>query len=204
MFCKILWENRKKGDIYNDCLTSVDCVDCPIPFAGRRFHTHKWKFGSGLRYEVAVSILSGDVVWINGPFECGSWPDISVFRAGLLSMLEDGERCEADDGYIGAAPKYIRCPKCLNNPSIMASMQSLVRRRHETVNKRFKQWNSLKSVFRGHITKHGQYFRVAAIVTQLCIEGGEPLFKVDYEDPDFDNHYFDESDGEDSDGDGAE
>jgi hypothetical protein len=32
-----------------------------------------------------------------------------------------------------------------------------------------------------------------------CIENGEPLFKVDYEDPDFDNYYFDESDGDEDD-----
>jgi hypothetical protein len=28
---------------------------------------------------------------------------------------------------------------------------------------------------------------------------GEPLFKVEYEDPDFDNYYFDESDGDEDD-----
>jgi hypothetical protein len=32
-----------------------------------------------------------------------------------------------------------------------------------------------------------------------CIENGEPLFKVEYEDPDFDNYYFDESDGDEDD-----
>ena len=153
-----------------------------------------------MRYEVAVSIIGGDVVWINGSYECGSWPDISIFRDGLLSMLEDGERIEADDGYIGAAPKYARCPKSISNPSIMEAMQSVVRRRHETVNKRFKQWSVLKSAFRGDIDQHGKYFRLAAIVTQLAIDNGEPLFRVDYEDPDFDNDYFDESDGDEDDG----
>lgn len=82
---------------------SVDTVDFRIPFHGRKFHTHKWKFGSGLRYEAAVCILTGELVWINGPFEPGIWNDVSIFRSCLLSMLEDGERVEADDGYIGAA-----------------------------------------------------------------------------------------------------
>jgi hypothetical protein len=32
-----------------------------------------------------------------------------------------------------------------------------------------------------------------------CIENGEPLFKVEYEDPDFDNYCFDESEGDEED-----
>ena len=33
-------------------------------------------------------------------------------------------------------------------------------------------------------------FGSAACATQLCIRSGEPLLSVDYEDPDFDNLYF--------------
>jgi hypothetical protein len=199
---KILWKNRKKGDILNDCLVSVDCVDFRIPFHGRRFHTHKWKFGSGLRYEVAVGILSGDVVWISGPYEPGIWNDISIFRNGLLSMLEEGERIEADDGYRGAAPRYVKCPRSMgHHGGSTEAMQAIVRRRHESVNKRFNQWMILKSIYRGDIRNHGQLFRTVAIITQLAIENGEPLFSVDYEDPDLDNNYFEESDSEEDDND---
>jgi hypothetical protein len=45
---------------------SVDCVDFPIPHAGRKFYTHKWRFHSALRYEIAVVyslvIVFGSVV----------------------------------------------------------------------------------------------------------------------------------------------
>jgi hypothetical protein len=128
---------------------------------------------------------------------------VSIFRNGLLSYLEDGERVEADDGYIGAAPRFVKCPKSMGHHPTTEAMQSVVRRRHETVNKRFNQWNILKSVFRSEITMHGQAFRFVAIVTQLAIQNGEPLFSVDYEDPDFDNLYFEgeESDGDESDSD---
>lgn len=182
----------------NDCLVSVDGTDFQIPFQGRRFHSHKYKFGSGLRYEVAVCILSGDLVWINGPFEPGIWNDITIFRSSLLSHLDDGERVEADDGYRGCAPRYVKCPQSMGHHDTTAAMQSVVRRRHETVNKRFKQWSILKSVYRGNIAHHGKAFRFVAIVTQMAIENGEPLFRVDYEDPDFDNLYVDDSDVEDS------
>ena len=113
-------------------------------------------------------------------------------------MLEDGERVEADDGYRGAAPRYVKCPRSMgHHGETTDAMQSIVRRRHETVNKRFNQWMIMKSIFRGDITKHGKAFRTVLIVTQLAIENGEPLFSVDYEDPDFDTYYFEESDGDD-------
>jgi hypothetical protein len=172
----------------------VDGTDFQVPFAGRKFHSHKYKFGSALRYEVAVSILHGDLVWINGPYEPGIWNDLMIFRNALLSELDDGERVEADDGYVGEAPRYVKCPKSIGNHEAMAADAAFVRRRHETINRRFKQWGILKQVFRGDLSKHGQAFCLCAIVTQLCIENGEPLFQVDYEDPDWDNFYFDDAD----------
>ena len=55
--------------------------------------------------------MGGDVVWVHGPFPCGDWPDIVIFRSSLISFLDEGERVEADDGYVGEAPMYIKCPK---------------------------------------------------------------------------------------------
>ena len=65
-----------------------------------------------------------------------------------------------------------------------------MRSRHEAINKRFKQWGCLKQMLRGNILHHGRYFRRCYFATQLCIENGEPLFSVEYEDPSFDNLYF--------------
>ena len=133
------------------------------------------------------------------------WPDISIFRNALLSKLGNGERVEADDGYIGGAPMHIKCPKSIAHKEESDRMQSLVHRRHETINNRFKQWQILKQVHRNDISHHGRVFHCIAILTQLAIENGEPLFSVDYEDPDLDNHHFpvddgdDDSDGEDDD-----
>lgn len=70
-----------------------------MPELGPRFSSHKFAKKSGMRYEVALCILTGDIVWINGPFPCGYNPDITIFRMSLLSHLEEHERVEADDGY---------------------------------------------------------------------------------------------------------
>lgn len=196
---QIVWSDRFEGDIQNDCLTSVDTTDFQIPYYGRKFKSHKFKFGSALRYEIALCILSGVTVWINGPYEPGMWNDLMIFRNAMLSELEDGERVEADDGYRGESPRYIKCPASIGRQEEMEQAAAFVRHRQETINKRFKQWGILKQVYRGDIAHHGRIFRVVAIVTQLAILHGEPLFGVDYKDPDFDNLYFDDGDVSDDD-----
>ena len=185
----------------NDCLLSVDGTDFQIPYHGRRFHSHKYRFGSCLRYEVGICSLSGELVWINGPYEPGIWNDLMIFRDSLKTMLHPGERVEADDGYRGDSPGFVKCPQSIGSHELTVAMSAIVRRRHETVNKRFKQWGILKQVYRGDLSKHHEVFRVVAIVTQLAIENGEPLFATEYQDPDFDNLYFndyhlDNEDGE--------
>lgn len=110
---QICWENRKDGDTGEDCLVTIDGKDFETDKQGKNikaFWGHKFR-NSGLRYELAFAIKTGHLVWINGPFPAGDWPDISIFRQGLKHMLEENERVEADDGYIGEDPKLIKTPK---------------------------------------------------------------------------------------------
>jgi hypothetical protein len=152
---------------------SVDATD---------YRTYEWKpfwpgwfspkfRGPGLRYEIALCIRTGDIVWINGPFPCGRYPDIKIFRRDLIFELEDGEMVEADLGYRGE-PQYVKTPQPGND------VQARVRARHETVNKRFKQWNCLSRVFRHQLERHQVTFGAVAVITQLALENGEPLFDV--------------------------
>jgi DDE superfamily endonuclease len=179
-----LWENRYREDIGNVCLVSVDGTDFRI-----QEPTHFWKGwhsrkfnGPGLRYEVAISICSGDIVWIHGPFPCGHWPDIKIFRHALIYELEEGEKVEADKGYRGEA-EHASVPDCNVFLSQVGRRQkALARSRHETVNKRLKQWHCLHDTFRHDLTKHGSIFRAVAVIVQVTIENGEPLFAVDYND----------------------
>ena len=110
------------------------------------------------------------------------WNDILIFRDSLMTYLAPGERVEADDGYVGESPQYVKCPASFTNPAETLEMQARVRNRHETVNKRFKQWGCLLNRFRHGIGKHGDVFRAVAVITQLAIENDEPLFEVEYDD----------------------
>ncbi len=61
-------------------------------------------------------------------------------------------------------------------------MQGTARSRHETLNGRLKNWGILEKVHRHDITVHGTVFYACAVITQLAIANGEPLFEVEYGD----------------------
>jgi hypothetical protein len=118
-----------------------------LPKPTPTFSSHKFAKKGGVRYEVALCIQTGDIVWVNGPFPCGRNPDITIFHLSLLHHLGENERVEADDGYIGLAPRYVKCPKIFANLEETGFMPQCVRNRQETVNKQFKHWDCLKQIF---------------------------------------------------------
>ena len=136
-----------------------------------------FKFRSaGLRYEVALCIQTGDICWTNGPFPCGAWPDISIFRKDLKGKLKRGEKVEADFGYRGEK-SCIRTPADHGNNERRMKMKSRVRARQEHVNKRFKQFNCLKQVWRHQRSDHQDAFQAVVVVTQLVMSNGKPLWQ---------------------------
>ena len=179
---QILWENRKRGDTGNDCLLSDDGTDIELAMS---YMKELWSYKhqhSSLRCEVALCIKTGDICWWNGPFEPGIYNDETIFKMGLLGMLDEGERVETDRGYRGSAPMYVKCPGTVTLDPAMAKMQQRVRCRQETVNKRLKQWNILKARYRHDIRDHQAVFGAIIGLTQISIENGEPLFSAEYND----------------------
>ncbi len=91
------------------CMVCVHGTDCkiyePVSFDPKWF-SHKFK-GPGLRYEVAISIQGGDIVWVHGPFPCGKYPDLKIFQAGLKDKLLPGENVIADSGYSDERCEFI-------------------------------------------------------------------------------------------------
>ena len=63
---QIDFDSRKKYDVLNDCLMTINGTDFCIPQKGvakkgNAFASHKYAGKSALRYELGVSILGGDL-----------------------------------------------------------------------------------------------------------------------------------------------
>lgn len=176
---QILFKNRFKNDNGSNCLLSIDGADFKIPNHGRKYYSHKFK-GSGLRYEVGLSIQKGDICWIFGPFKCGQFNDLMIFRMGLKKELGRGEKVIADGIYGAEAPLKVRAPGTIFSKPQNQAMEKRVRARHEHCNRRMKQWAILRQEFRHDLTHHESVFCAIAVMTQLCIQNGEPLATVSY------------------------
>jgi hypothetical protein len=148
---------------------------------GNAFTSHKYAGKSALRYELGVDILAGNLVWIQGPYPAGKYTNIKIFNKVLRHFLKPGEWVEADEGYCGH-PNKIKCPENDANPVENWAMQGRGRARHKTLNGWLKAWGILSQVFHHRIRMHGNVFRACAVVTQLTIKNGEPLFEVQYKD----------------------
>jgi hypothetical protein len=177
---QINWENRFRRDRGKTCKVTVDGTDFrieePTPFS-RKWYSHKFN-GPAVRYELAVCIQTGDIVWINGPFKAGRWPDLKIFRRNLKEKLAPGEMVEADNGYPGE-PDHVRTADgFVSRADDRAKWR--VRYRHESVNRRLKQWGCLKQVYRHELKLHKTVFAAVAVITQLAFENGEPPFQVRY------------------------
>lgn len=176
---KILWNARLIGR--SSALVTIDGTDMPIELGfNKAFYGVKFNH-SGLKYEIAVCIATGHIVWINGPFRCGE-NDLNVSRTAITGALDEGEKTVADGGYRGE-PHHIRTPT--DGSDQQRRMQDLARSRHETVNGRLKVFEVLGATrFRHDIKFHSCCFRAVAVITQLSFENGSPPFSVEFGDDD--------------------
>mmetsp|Transcript_17197 Transcript_17197/g.47090 ORF Transcript_17197/g.47090 Transcript_17197/m.47090 type:complete len:115 (-) Transcript_17197:53-397(-) len=104
-------------------------------------------------------------------------------RCRVSTHLEDGERVEADDGYPGEIV-ILRPKKDSKTPQDIEHRQR-VRNRHETVNSRLKDWKCLAVRLKHDLQKHSAMFRAVAVICQVSLVNGEPLFEVDYDQDNF-------------------
>ena len=152
-------------------------INEPFPFEPG-YYSHKFH-RAGVRYEVGVSIQSGDIVWLNGPFPCGRFADQKIaLEEGLEDAMDPGERYLADGVYQYLASS--ETPNGLNNYD--QYMKKVARARHETVNGRFKQWGALRQIFRHDRCKHGVVMSAIVNITQIELEEESPLFPIYYDD----------------------
>ena len=179
-FIQILWDNRLLGDIGIPQKITTDGTDFRVMQQPNQRGYYSFKFrGPAMRYELGIGIQSGYIVWASRGYKAGANPDITIFRKGGLKdlLLEAGEKTVADLGYRGE-PELIDVP---NEGSADYRVQmAYARARHETCNKRLKNFNCLKERFRHSIDYHNVCFDAVLVVTQLSLQNGEPLFDVEF------------------------
>ena len=67
-----------------------------------------------------------------------------IYRYSILTHLSENERIEAEDGYVGEAPEFIKYPKSFVIPEETLTMQGRACIRQEAVNNKFKNWGVLR------------------------------------------------------------
>lgn len=178
---KVVWGDWDDDEIF---VVSVDGVHCRVREVrkdpGAKWYSHK-SHGAGLAYELAISIRSGNLAWIKGPYPA-STHDVTIFRGGddpnnsLKAKIPDGKRGIADGAYSAETDKISvnRHGQSKNLGKFMGRVKS----RHETFNGRLKFFNVLDQAFRHDIKQHQQCFEAVCIAVQYDIENGHPLFEV--------------------------
>lgn len=95
------------------------------------------------------------------------------FSLGMELALVSNEKVIADGGY-----NHNRCKHPAELNETEGKQCGILRARHETVNRRLKQFFVLGHRFKHNVTLHSVCFHAVANVTQLLIESGHPLFKL--------------------------
>jgi hypothetical protein len=147
------------------------------------FGSHKYAGKSALRYELRVDILMGNLVWDEGPYPAGAWNDIiflTVFYCNVLSRASASRPTLATWG----------TPKRSGAPTTTATQRrtlgcrvgrGLATRRSTGTLKTGASWRKCTATT-SRLTAHGTVFYACAVITQLAIANGEPLFDVEYGD----------------------
>jgi hypothetical protein len=138
---------------------------------------HSYKIGkAAVNYEVALKVYEDSLIWMSGPHPAGK-PDIVVFReSGLKDKILAGMKGIADRGYRGEK-HILSTPNNLDDKELCA-FKSRARARHETFNRRLKNFKCLAEHCRHKIAKHKILFEAVAVICQYQMEFGSELFDV--------------------------
>jgi hypothetical protein len=133
---------------------------------------------------VATALGVSKIVHVGGGVPCGAYPDLKIARLCLLPKIgEEGrenERAAADKGYRDKENTFIT-PLKNNRGSHRIDLHNSfindIKSRHETVNKRLKDFGVLRQMYRGGWKEHTIIFRAICIITQIKMKR-EPLYDV--------------------------
>lgn len=111
-----------------------------------------------------MSIEAANIVWVHGPFPCGTWPDIKISKSRLASVLPRNEMKVADSGY-----QHQKCISPSNVSCEQRAIHARIRARHESCNAQLKYFNILQDEFGHNFKKHGTVFHAVAKLVVFMI-----------------------------------
>jgi hypothetical protein len=133
---------------------------------------------AGFIYEFAVALATSDLVWMNGPFEAGTYNDAAIFKKKGLKdkLISTGKKAIADGGYRGY-PKIVSTPNSYDSDEVKL-FKSRARQRNEKFNGTMKTFECLSSRFRHSKERLQCCVEAVAVVVQCMMELGEPLYDI--------------------------
>lgn len=150
--------------------------------AGSRYFPYDSRYWSkkvnraALRYEIAVCIRTGDIVWINGPYPAGCCNDLTIFYDKLVHKIPDGEMVEADKGY--PHPKVRTADNFVSFADKKAKGKA--RNRHEHVNGLYKDFGILRQLYRHDRKRHMKNMGAITTILQVSFDEGQEPWQVKY------------------------
>jgi len=155
---------------------AIDGTDCPIQRPSdwnvQKFFYSGYKKKHSVKYEVGVNWVTGLICWVAGPTG-GSRHDITLCRQqGILSqrhLLDRGEMCWADKGYIGKDGLFITPVKNPQNDLELGWNHFVHSHRWivENVLDRLKNFRCLSVKWRHSLMLHGIVFNVICNITNV-------------------------------------
>ena len=168
---KIVWKDEwtHPGPKTPKFILSVDGIHCPIeePTAGHKYakntkyYSHKFET-AGLSYEVALSVWTSEVAWVNGPYPAGKG-DREIFREALASKIPSGRKVIADSAYLSQDLPMLRGVYNADTHKVRL-FKRRVRMRHESFFGKMHVFDVLTKKFRHGEAKHALVFRACVLI----------------------------------------
>ena len=139
---------------------------------------------AGRNHEIVIDLWNSRCVHCSTSVR-GSVHDLTLFRQELVNKVPPGKRLICDRGYISflnGEHLILSFPNPLDSPEL-AAFKSEARARHETFNKRLKDYDCLAHKFHHELLdKQQACFFAVVVLVQYAIEDtgpfGEPLNRL--------------------------
>lgn len=127
----------------------------------------------GVVYELSVSKVTENILWVHGHFSCGSWPDLQIFQKKLVIELSASKKKIMNKRY--------RHERSVTIDAFFVwtkNVYTCIRTGHEWYDAPFKYFKVLQDTFCFNTTLHGQVFLAVAKVLTLGIFYNDPLLRI--------------------------